>query len=121
MKWFLAFFLALVAAGPLEFDKTVHDFGEISVKDGPVSCVFGVTNASEGPVTILAVISSCGCTSVDWTRTTLEPGATGEVRATFSNEDGPYPFDKTLTVYTSDSRKPTILHLKGKVTNKKQK
>lgn len=116
----LALLMALALAGPLEYDKTVHDFGEISVKDGPVSCVFTVTNSSEAPATIFAVVSSCGCTNVEWTRETLQPGEKGEIRATYSNDDGPYPFDKTLTVYVSDCKKPTILHLRGVVTNKKK-
>lgn len=117
----LAILLALALSGPFEFDKTVHDFGEISVKDGPVSCEFTVTNTSDKPSTIFAVVSSCGCTEVEWTRTTIEPGGKGSIKATFANEDGPYPFDKTLTVYTSDSKRPVILHLRGVVTNKKKK
>lgn len=116
----LAILLAAVLAGPLEYDKTVHDFGEISIKDGPVSCTFTVTNVSDEPVTIFAVVTSCGCTSAEWTRTAIEPGGKGEIKATFSNEDGPYPFDKTLTVYT-EAKKPAILHIKGVVKNKKAK
>ena len=116
----LALLLAATLAAPLEFDKTVHDFGEISVKDGPVSCEFTVTNVSDAPVTIFAVVSSCGCTNVQWTRTAIEPGATGSIKATYSNDDGPYPFDKSLSVYVSDSKRPTTLHIRGVVTNKKK-
>ena len=117
----LAFILAASLACPLEFDKTVHDFGEISVKDGPVSCEFTVTNGGDAPATIYAVVSSCGCTQVEWTRTSIAPGDKGVVKATFSNDDGPYPFDKTLAVYMSDVKKPVILHLKGVTTNRKTK
>jgi len=117
----LAIVLAMVAAGPLTFDRTVHDFGEISVKDGPVSCTFTATNTGDAPLTIFAVVSSCGCTNVEWTRTTIQPGESGTVRATYKNDDGAYPFDKTLTVYSSAEKKPQILHIKGVVTNKKKK
>ena len=106
--------------GRARLDKTVHDFGEISLKDGPVSCSFSLTNISEDPLTIYAVVSSCGCTGVEWTRETLEPGASGVITATYSNDEGPYPFDKNLTVYVSDIKKPIVLHLKG-VTSKKKK
>mgnify|MGYP003297896142 CR=1 FL=1 len=75
----LAILLALALNGPFEFDKTVHDFGEISVKDGPVSCEFTATNTSDRASTIFAVVSSCGCTEVDWTRKTIEPGGKGTV------------------------------------------
>ena len=104
--------------GRAEFDRTVHDFGSFTVNDGPQSCCFTVTNKGEGPLTILSAISSCGCTGVKWTRTSIEPGETGTIEATYSNEDGPYPFDKTVTVYLSDIKKPVILHLRGNVTKK---
>ena len=59
--------------------------------------------------------SSCGCTNVRWTRTSLAKGEKGTIEATYTNEDGPYPFDKTITVYLSDIRKPVVLHLRGVV------
>ena len=105
----------LLAAAPLKFDKTVHDFGEISVKAGPQTCTFTITNTAEEPLNIYAVVSSCGCTNVTWTRDTIEPGKTGKVTATYSNDEGPYTFDKTLSVYTSAQKKPFLLHLKGTV------
>lgn len=100
-------------AGRAEFDRTVHDFGDISLADGPVSCRYNVRNVGSTPLTILSVVSSCGCTDVKWTRETLSPGAQGAIEATFKNEDGPYPFDKSLTVYLSDIKQPVILRLRG--------
>lgn len=105
----------LAGASPVVFDKTVHDFGEISWKDGAVSCTFTLTNNSEKPLEIYAVISGCGCTSVEWTKGTVEPGKSASITAEYANEDGPYPFDKTITVYTSAQKKPFQLHLKGVV------
>lgn len=99
----------------VEFDKTVHDFGDISESDGAVSCTYTVKNTGSKAMIILNVVSSCGCTSVSWTREPIAPGKTGTVSATFDNNDGPYPFDKTLTVYISDLAKPVILHLRGTV------
>lgn len=107
--------LSILVGGRAEFDRTVHDFGTVDRSDGPQSCVFTVTNTSQEPLTILSVITSCGCTGVRWTRKTLEQGEKGTIEATYSNEDGPYPFDKTLTVYLSDIKKPVILHLRGVV------
>ena len=120
MKSLVILFLALqsLVGGRAEFDKTVHDFGTFTEKDGPQTCVFTVTNKGEEPLTILSAISSCGCTGVKWTRTSIAPGESGTVEATYSNEDGPYPFDKTVTVYLSDIKKPVILHLRGNVTKK---
>ena len=114
-------FLALLFAGQPQFDKTVHDFGTIGLKDGPQTCTFTVTNVGDDDLMIYAVVSSCGCTNVDWTHTAIKPGEKGTITATYSNEDGPYPFDKTITAYMSSSEKPVVLHLRGTVTNKKKR
>lgn len=106
--------------GHARLDRTVYDFGEVSVKDGPLSCSFQLTNIGDDQLTIYAVVSSCGCTDVEWTRTALAPGETGTIKATYSNDEGPYAFDKVLTVYISDVRKPIILHIRGDVAKPKK-
>ena len=99
--------------GRVELDRTVHDFGDIQTSQGPVSCTYTVRNISKAPVTILNVISSCGCTDVQWTKESIPAGGKGTISATFKNEDGPFPFDKTLTAYFSDVKQPVVLHLRG--------
>ena len=116
MKTLLTILLAAALAAPIQFDKTVHDFGEISTKAGKQTCTFTVTNDADEDLSILAVVPSCGCTDVVWTREAIAPGAKGEIKATYSNDEGTGTFDKTLTVYTSAQKKPVILHLKGTVT-----
>ena len=106
--------------GDAVFDKLVHDFGDVSVEDGPLTCTFTVTNNGKEPIALFEVVSSCGCTDVTWTREPLQPGKSGTISATFKNEDGPFPFDKTLTVYISGQRKPVILRLRGVVHEKKK-
>lgn len=107
-------------SGIVSFSKTVHDFGDVAVDGGPVSCSFDVKNISAKPVAITSVVSSCGCTAVKWTREDIQPGKSGTISATYSNEDGPYPFDKTLTVYVSNIKKPIILHIRGVVQEQVQ-
>ena len=105
--------------GVVEFDKTVHDFGDILQSDGPVSCTYSLKNISNEPVVIYNVVSSCGCTDVKWTKEPLRPGAVGTVKATYKNDEGAYPFDKTLTVYLNAVKQPIVLHLRG-VSHKKE-
>lgn len=116
----LALALATPAESPLVFDRTVCDFGKVRMSDGPLECVFTVTNTGDEPLLIQAVVSSCGCTHVSWTRTPVAPGEKGEIKATYSNDEGPYPFDKTLTVYTSGAKRPSILHIRGVVISSKK-
>lgn len=104
-----------VIDGLVSVDKTVHDFGDIYRNTGAVSCTFTFKNLTDKSVLIYEVVSSCGCTEAEWTREPIKPGKTGTVKATYNNEEGPYPFDKTVTVYVSDMKKPVILHIKGSV------
>lgn len=97
----------------LEIDKMVHNFGDILHKSGPVSCTFTLRNKGSKPAVIYNVISSCGCTDVEWTREPIRPGGTGKISVTYSNDEGAYPFDKTLTTYISDIAKPVLLKVRG--------
>lgn len=97
----------------LEIDRTVHNFGDIILKSGPVSCSFNLKNTGNQPVVIYNVVSTCGCTDVRWTKEPLRPGQSGNISVTYSNDEGAYPFDKTLTVYVSDSKKPVLLKVRG--------
>ena len=105
--------------GAVRLDKTVHDFGDIMVSDGPVSATFTVTNVGSKPLVIYHVASSCGCTDVEWTRQPLKPGEKGTIKATYKNDEGGYPFDKTLTVSFSEPKQPVILRLRGESHAKK--
>ena len=105
--------------GVVRLDKIVHDFGDILVSDGPVSATFTATNIGDKPLVIYSVVSSCGCTDVEWTRQPLKPGEKGTIKATYKNDEGGYPFDKNLTVYFSEPKQPVILRLRGE-SHKKQ-
>lgn len=105
--------------GVVRLDKIVHDFGDILVTDGPVSATFTATNIGDKPLVIYSVVSSCGCTDVEWTRQPLKPGEKGTIKATYKNDEGGYPFDKNLTVYFSEPKQPVVLRLRGESHKKK--
>ncbi len=102
----------------LEFESVVHNFGKISADAGAQKCSFKYKNVSDKPVVINNVISSCGCSVAEWQKAPIMPGATGSIDATYLNDQGPYPFDKTFTVYVSSSEKPIILRITGIVYEK---
>ncbi len=125
MKRFKTMILAMLVAisvpmaaqtqigGIVEFNKLSHNFGDVLLSDGPISCSFTVKNISSKPVAIQSVVASCGCTDVDWTREPIKPGKTGTISATYTNDEGPYPFNKDLTVYISGVKRPVILKFSG--------
>ena len=110
----------LIEDGAISWDTMLYDFGDVSVEDGPLTCTFTLTNGSNQVIAIYEVVSSCGCTGVNWSRESIQPGASATISATYKNEDGPGAFDKTLTVYISGVRKPVILRLRGIVHEKKK-
>ena len=130
MKRIISIFAAILAAvtlsaqtaieGVVEVDALTHDFGEVLISKGAVSHSFKFKNISSEPIAIYGVLSSCGCTSVSWTKDDIKPGGTGTVSANYTNDEGPYPFDKTLTAYVSGVSRPIILHLRGVSIEKAQ-
>ena len=103
----------------VEFDKTIHNFGDVMLSDGALSCTFTMKNISDKPVVIYNVVTSCGCTDVKWTREPVLPGKTGTISAVYTNDEGPYPFDKSLTAYISGIGRPVILRIRG-IAHEKQ-
>lgn len=106
--------------GVVKFDKTVYDFGDILTSDGEKTCSFTFTNISDKPIVVHRVISSCGCTEPEWSKNPIKPGETGKIDVTYKNDQGPYPFDKSITTYVSDVSKPIILRIRGVAYEKKK-
>lgn len=100
----------------LTFQKTVHDFGTFSEASGPKSCAFTYKNETDIPIFIREVVTSCSCTTTEWTKKPVKPGESGKIKVTFTNDTGAFIMDKTITVYVSSRVSPTILRIKGIVT-----
>ncbi|MDD4920318.1 MAG: DUF1573 domain-containing protein [Bacteroidales bacterium] len=105
--------------GTVTFDKTVHDFGDFGINDGPKTHTFILTNNMAKAIVIQTVISSCGCTVPQWTKEPIQPGSKGTITVTYSNDQGPYPFDKMMSVYISGVPEPYLLRIRGVVHQKK--
>ncbi len=105
--------------GVVEFDSTVHDFGDVLLSDGPLSCDFKMKNISGKPIVIYNVTTSCGCTDAKWEKEPIMPGQSATISATYTNEED-YPFDKTITVYLSDVSRPVLLKIRGVAHKEKE-
>ena len=92
------------AGNPLKFEKMSHNFGKFNINSGPKECSFEYTNTGSDPIAINNVISSCGCTEPVWDKKPIMPRQKGKIDVTYLNDQGPYPFEKTITVYTSAAR-----------------
>lgn len=112
--------IAVSAQGKLEFEKTTHDFGDIQIEDGSVKCQFNYTNVGDTPVVIHEIISSCGCTTPKWSKAPIKPGEKGSIEVVFKNDQGPYPFNKSITIYASEHKRPINLKIKGSAHERKK-
>lgn len=104
----------------IQFDEKIHDFGDVLESDGSLTHTFTFKNVYRDPIVVHNVVSSCGCTTPQWTREPIMPGKEGSIKVTFSNDQGPYPFDKSLTVYVSNLSRPVILRIRGNVLDRKK-
>ena len=99
----------------IEAKVSSHDFGTIKEGDGNVSCVFTVKNTGGSPLVITRVISSCGCTTPEFTKEPIAPGKTGEIKVIYNPVGRVYPFSKTVSVYSNGKQGPLVLTIKGEV------
>lgn len=102
----------------MTFSKVKHDYGNIKQEDGPASVVFEFTNTGGTPIIITNVKSSCGCTTPNWTRQPVPPGAKGTVEAVYNPANRPGHFNKTITVTSNAANSPVVLTITGNVLEK---
>lgn len=104
----------------VEFPKLEHDFGKIKEEDRTATTRFSFKNVSKGPVKVVDVKSSCGCTAPNWSKEPVAPGKEGFIEAQYSAWGRPGAFTKTLTVRLRSEKDTTkeetyVLTIKGEV------
>ena len=97
----------------IQFDKLTVDFGTLKVGDvKTVTITF--TNIGKKPLILDDVISSCDCTTVDWSKQPIMPGKKGTIKATYTAKHTGL-ISKSLTVLSNANTDRVILQLKGEV------
>lgn len=85
----------------------VLDAGVVARGD-KVTAEFFVENRGDAPLEIKRVEAACGCTVASFDRT-IEPGATGKVRAVVDTSDFAGPIAKSVTVLSNDPSTPRLV------------
>ena len=80
----------------LKLIQTEHDFGKIA-QGKPVYFNFEVVNISQEPLKLENVQASCGCTTPEWSRDAIAPGATSIIKVGY-NAAAQGHFDKIVTI-----------------------
>jgi len=73
---------------------------------------FTLTNTGKGLLVIQDVVTSCGCTKVEYSKEPVRPGGALEVKVVYEAEKAEH-FNKTITVYCNVEDSPLRLTIKG--------
>lgn len=107
--------------GPqLTWKKTVHDFGQIKEVDGEQWVNFEFTNTGDATLFITQVVPSCGCTSTDWSKEPIAPGAKGFVKGSYNPAGRPGKFNKSITVTSNEFQPTSVIRMTGEVIPRPQ-
>lgn len=100
----------------IAFEKLQHNFGTFKEELGPQSISFNFKNEGSVPLILNNVQASCGCTTPEWTREPVAPGAKGMIKVSYDPRNRPGTFNKTIRVSSNADNPDVILTILGEVT-----
>ncbi|MBP7556536.1 MAG: DUF1573 domain-containing protein [Chitinophagaceae bacterium] len=99
---------AASAAEVLKLKEVEHDFGQIP-QGKPVYYNFEIVNTGSTPLKLDDVHASCGCTTPEWSREAIAPGATAIIKVGYNSAaEGYFAKPITITYNTTQTRQLTI-------------
>ena len=96
----------------LQIKEMEHDFGKIP-QGKPVYYTFDIVNNGKTELKLDNVHASCGCTTPEWSRDPIAPGATAKIKVGY-NAAAENFFEKFITI-TYNSNQSKQLKIKGTV------
>lgn len=101
------------------FASVSHNFGKVAEGE-KVSHTYKFKNTGDAPLKITDVKPSCGCTTPDYTKTEIAPGAEGFVTVEYDSKGRPGAAHKTVDVFANTEPQVTTLAFDVEVTPAKQ-
>lgn len=99
-------------ADVLKLVETEYDFAKIP-QGKPVYHIFQIINTGTEPLKLDNVQASCGCTTPEWSKDPIAPGATAEIKVGYNAAtEGPFTKPITITYNTTFTKQ---LLIKGTV------
>lgn len=92
-------------------NQTELDFGSFP-KEERQERSFVLTNTGKELMVVYDVITSCGCTKVEYSRQPVRPGETLELKVIYEADEAGH-FNKTITVYCNAKNSPLRLKVRG--------
>jgi len=127
MKISISLLLALILCLPfinqaqtsksrIAFEKLQHNFGTFKEELGVQTVDFSFKNDGTSPLILNNVQASCGCTTPEWTREPIAPGAKGIIKVSYDPRNRPGVFNKTIRVSSNAENADVVLTIMGEVT-----
>ncbi len=100
------------ATEAIELKETEYDFGKIP-QGKPVYHSFEIRNKANAPLKLENVLTSCGCTTPEWNREPIAPGASDKIKVGY-NAATEGDFEKFITI-TYNGNQTKQIKIKGSV------
>ena len=97
----------------VSIDTMVMDFGNFSMAEKQERS-FVLTNTGNNLLVIQDIVTSCGCTKVEYSKEPVRPGGTLKVKVIYEAEQTEH-FNKTVTIYCNAKNSPLRLTVMGNV------
>ena len=108
-----AFVVNASAQAVIKYDKSSHDFGKFD-EEKKQTVVFAFTNTGDEPLVIQQVMTTCGCTVADYTKTPIPAGKKGQIKVTYNGKGKPKAFfRKVITVRSNATNAMTRIYISG--------
>lgn len=102
-----------VAGAAFKFENEVLDYGTIeNGSDG--NRVFKFTNVGTEPLVITNAKGSCGCTTPEWPKEPIAPGASSTIKVHYDTKRTG-AFEKTVTLESNATEASKVIKIKGVV------
>ena len=97
----------------MTIDQTEYDFGTFLMSEHQ-ECIFRITNTGSSLLMVQDVITSCGCTKVEYDKRPVPPGWSMDLKVIYEAEESGH-FTKVVTVYSNAETSPVRLRIAGNV------
>ena len=98
-------------ATKMTVDRTDYDFGTFPMSERQ-ECVFRITNSGSSLLMVQDVVTSCGCTKVEYDKHSVPPGQSMDLKVIYEAEESGR-FTKVVTVYSNAETSPVRLRITG--------
>lgn len=99
-----------------KLSQTVVNMGTFYWEDRQ-DAIVKLLNTGEQLLTIHDILTSCGCTVVDYEKRPVKQGQESEIKISFK-ADNPGYFNKTVVVYCNTEQSPLVIRVTGKAVLK---